>query len=174
MTRSTLRAILPTRWERPHGQTRTPRPGKMEARSRAFAHPTCSSAAQPRTSQMSATPSTAEKMPAMRSDASGLSTALAARRFAAPGKAAKRSPSIARTRPIATRNSGICPLPQPGLQESRYLAGGFVAGAPPGAVAAPAPGELSRDLPVASPKYLKKSESGLSSIRVSFGRRPFS
>jgi len=62
-----------------------------------------------------------------------------------------------------------------GPTKGRYRAGGLAAGALPlGAAAPPALGVPSRDLPLASPKYLKKSESGLSSIRVSFGRRPFS
>ena len=46
-------------------------------------------------------------MPATRSDVSGLSSALAASRFAARGKAANRSPSITSTRPIATMNWAI-------------------------------------------------------------------
>src|SRR5262249_58976308 len=59
---------------------------------------------QPRTNQISTTPSTAETMPATRSDISGLSNAVAAKRFAAPGKAAKNSPSTTSTSPIATMN----------------------------------------------------------------------
>src|SRR5262245_10503505 len=52
-------------------------------------------------------PSTAETMPAIRSDVSGLSNALAASRLAARGKAANSSPSITSTRPIATMNWAI-------------------------------------------------------------------
>src|SRR6187399_1227673 len=63
----------------------------------------------PRTNQISTRPSTAETMPAIRSDVSGLSSALAANRLATRGKAANSSPSITSTRPIATMNWAILP-----------------------------------------------------------------
>ena len=62
---------------------------------------------QPRINQISTTPKIADTMPAIRSDASGLSSALAASRLARPGKAAKMSPSMTNTRPRATTNSGM-------------------------------------------------------------------
>src|SRR5215475_685997 len=61
--------------------------------------------------QISTMPSTAEAMPAKRSELSGLSIALAARRLAARGKAANNRPSITSTRPIATMNSVISAQP---------------------------------------------------------------
>jgi hypothetical protein len=61
----------------------------------------------PRTTQISTRPITADMMPATRNEVSGLSIAVAASRFAADGKAAKSSPSMTNTRPIATRNSAI-------------------------------------------------------------------
>src|ERR1700692_4214219 len=62
---------------------------------------------QPRTSQISTRPITADAMPAMRNDMSGLSKALAAKRLAAAGKPAKTRPSMTRTRPMATMNSDM-------------------------------------------------------------------
>src|SRR5260370_31431802 len=70
-------------------------------------------AAQPRMSQISTMPRAADMMPATRSDVSGLSSALAAKRFAARGKAANSRPSITSTRPIATMNSAISDYPGP-------------------------------------------------------------
>ena len=49
----------------------------------------------------------AETIPAIRSDVSGLSSALAASRLATRGKAANSNPSITSTRPIATMNWAI-------------------------------------------------------------------
>ena len=63
--------------------------------------------AYPRTSQTISTPSKALMMPAIRSVPSGVSSAVAASRFATAGDAAKMSPSMASTRPIATRKSRI-------------------------------------------------------------------
>jgi hypothetical protein len=63
--------------------------------------------AYPRTSQIRSTPSKALTMPAIRSDPSGVSSALAASRLATPGSAAKMSPSMASTKPTATRKSRI-------------------------------------------------------------------
>jgi len=65
------------------------------------------SSAYPRTSQIRSTPSKALMIPAIRSDPSGVPRALAASRFATPGSAAKMSPSMASTKPIATRKSRI-------------------------------------------------------------------
>src|SRR5215472_3698379 len=56
---------------------------------------------------MSTSPITAEVMPAKRSEASGLSMALAAKRFTAAGKPANSNPSMTSTRPRATMNSDI-------------------------------------------------------------------
>src|SRR5215813_1153941 len=63
----------------------------------------------PRTSQITTTPSKALTIPAIRSSPSGVSSAVAASRLARPGSAAKINPSIARTRPTATRKSRIAP-----------------------------------------------------------------
>src|SRR5262249_13038574 len=68
--------------------------------------------AYPRTSQIISPPSKALTMPAIRSDPSGVSSALAASRLATPGNAAKISPSIASTKPIATRKSCIAATPR--------------------------------------------------------------
>src|SRR5262245_31451170 len=72
-------------------------------------------AAYPRTSHISSTPSKALTMPAIRSDPSGVSSALAASRLASPGDAAKINPSMASTRPIATRKSRIAKTSGRGL-----------------------------------------------------------
>src|SRR6516164_2480753 len=56
---------------------------------------------------MSTSPITAEVMPAKRSEASGLSMALAAKRFTAAGKPANSNPSMTSTRPRATMNSDM-------------------------------------------------------------------
>src|SRR5882757_1262660 len=61
--------------------------------------------AQPRTSQTTSKPTTAEPMPIARNVASGVSSTLATARLAWPGKAAKTSPSIMNTRPTAARKS---------------------------------------------------------------------
>src|SRR6516225_5164737 len=63
--------------------------------------------AYPRTSHTRVIPRTADTTPAIRREFSGDSSALAASRFAAPGKAAKISPSMANTSPIATMKSDI-------------------------------------------------------------------
>jgi len=68
----------------------------------------------PRTTQINTRPITADMIPATRNEVSGLSIAVAASRLAAAGKAAKSSPSMTNTRPIATRNSailGYCRVP---------------------------------------------------------------
>src|SRR5262245_54633504 len=72
-------------------------------------------AAYPRTSQIRSTPSKALTMPAIRSDPSGVWSALAASRLASPGDAAKINPSMASTRPIATRKSRIAKTSGRGL-----------------------------------------------------------
>src|SRR3954452_17308104 len=64
-------------------------------------------ASQPRTSQTSTTPTTADAIPTSRNALSGVSVTCAIARFTAPGKAANRMPSMANTRPIATRKSDI-------------------------------------------------------------------
>src|ERR1700741_5302931 len=58
---------------------------------------------------MISTPATAEAKPTSRSEPSGVASTLSIARFAAPGKAANTSPSIANRRPSATRNSDIAP-----------------------------------------------------------------
>src|SRR5262249_15601773 len=68
--------------------------------------------AYPRTSQITSTPSKALMIPAIRSSPSGVSRAVAARRLARAGSAAKISPSIASTRPTATRKSRIAQTPR--------------------------------------------------------------
>jgi hypothetical protein len=105
-------------------------------------------------------------MPARRSEVSGLSNAVAAKRFAALGKAAKKSPSITSTSPIATMNWAMLRC-RAGLP--RYYFGGVI-----GAALPPVEGAPSRGLPDGSEKYRKKSESGVSNMRVSLARSPFS
>ena len=85
----------------------------------------------PRTTQISTRPITADMMPAIRSEVSGLSIAVAASRFAADGKAAKSSPSMTNTRPIATRNSVIQGYYRVGDEVLCYRPGGFGGDAPP-------------------------------------------
>jgi hypothetical protein len=77
----------------------------------------------PRTTQISTRPITADMMPATRNEVSGLSIAVAASRFAADGKAAKSSPSMTNTRPIATRNSAIQGYCRVGYEVLCYRAG---------------------------------------------------
>src|SRR5215471_8034772 len=108
--------------------------------------------------QISTMPSTADAMPARRSELSGLSIALAARRLAARGNAANNKPSITNTRPIATMNSVISA--QPVLAQFRGYFGAEAAGG-----GLPGAGPASRALPDGSTKKRKKSESGLSSRR---------
>src|ERR1700751_3713959 len=56
---------------------------------------------------MISTPATAEANPTSRSEPSGVASTLSIARFAAPGKAANTSPSMANSSPSATRNSDI-------------------------------------------------------------------
>src|SRR5262245_2225578 len=67
-------------------------------------------------------------MPATRSDVSGLSSALAASRFAARGNAAKSSPSMTSTRPIAAMNWPSLPNRRRGGEVSPLLLRRRVAG----------------------------------------------
>jgi hypothetical protein len=115
----------------------------------------------PRTSQTRRTPITAEPIPTSRKVASGVSVTCAIARFTEAGNAAKRMPSIAKTKPIATRKSDIPANTHPAPRD-RYLGTAGTAGAALAAGAAPAAGadvrallcidEFSRVLPDGSTK----------------------
>ena len=105
----------------------------------------------PRTSQTMTVPSTAVATPLMRKMPSGDSRALAARRLAKLGKAAKSSPSITSTRPIPTTKSDI---------QGSFRRGHFASSV--------------LGLPVGFMKNRKNSESELSNMRVSLLRNPAS
>src|SRR5262249_42486573 len=112
---------------------------------------------QLRTSQTKTSPAIADPIPIRRREISGVSSTLVIALLADSGNAAKIRPSMTKTNPSAARKSDI-PVVRVRYRDGVWAAGG-VAG-------------LSRILPDGSPKYLKKLESGLSSMRVSFCLRP--
>src|SRR5258705_3118290 len=114
-----------------------------------WAHSRRTEITQPRTNQTMMIPSAADTTPAMRKELSGDSSALAASRFAAPGKAAKISPSMASTRPMATTKSDIS------TAKPRHQCGGF--DVPTGIASRPL---LQRQIP---------SHSRIIELVVSFG-----
>jgi hypothetical protein len=111
-------------------------------------------------------PITADTMPTTRSTESGASMTWLMARLVTPGNAANKSPSMAKTKPSATRKSYI--------RTDHYRRGAGSAPLPTlyfgaaGAAGGVAP------LPVGFWKYRKNSESGRSTIRVSLLRKPAS
>lgn len=71
---------------------------------------------QPRTSQIKRIPISAEAIPMIRRAESGVSSTCAIARLDMPGRAANSSPSMAKTKPKATRKSGIAPTVEPPAQ----------------------------------------------------------
>lgn len=113
----------------------------------------------PLIAQIKIRPAIALARPTARKVASGDSSTDASARFVTPGKAAKTNPSITNTSPSADRKSNT--------RGYRGVAGvGVVAGCVAGCVAL--------GLPEGSAKNRKKSESGLTTSRVSEGRNPAS
>ena len=100
---------------------------------------------------------TAETRPIVRKVVSGEAIALSIARLAWPGKAANSSPSMTKTSPTAAMKSDTAPKPY-GVGRA-VDAGAWV---------------WSFSFPAGSVKKRKKSRSGLSTMRVSPGRRPLS
>ena len=113
-------------------------------------------------------------MPTRRNAASGVSMTWPMARLVTPGNAANKSPSMANTKPSATRKSYI--------RSNRHIRG--AAQAPPtylylgaagsAGVGVPAGADGVAALPVEFWKYRKNSESGRRTIRVSLLRSPAS
>jgi hypothetical protein len=104
-------------------------------------------------------------IPVVRSVWSGVFAIVATARRAASGNAANSSPSITRTSP--QRGQEVDHRPAPGSPAYFSAACGEAWGTLWGA-------DADAPFPTGSPKYLKKSESGRSTRRVSLARKPVS
>src|SRR6185503_3894793 len=143
-------------------------------------------------SQTTATPSATATAPAMRRDDSDVPAVTASSLRPTPGKSDHNSPSITRTRPMATTRSLMMPAraaycgggvgafgsPEAAARGSGSAGGGIAASGaglvPVGDVGCSPALAGGGVLPDASLKYLKNSESGVNSSRVSPACRPFS
>ena len=127
--------------------------------------------AQPRTSQISTIPNTADAMPAIRSEFSGLSNAVAANRFGGARKGGEKQPFDHEYETDRNNELGHLCLPVPCSEVPLLLRRRSRRGRAAGCMRRRSP---SRGLPDGSTKKRKNSESGLSSMRVSLERRPAS